>query len=151
MKEAGEYKHATVRNKKGVVDEFAEYYTYHGHVIDTNDFYGSFDTIKAFFEQTPVNKTKIAGVREFLEYISKQLPTEPGERIYDLRKKIKRRKLMDALRRVNQALSSRITDLECRLEDVNGSTFNERQREQVLEKRLEELKRFREGPEFDKK
>lgn len=69
------------------------YYRYHEKVIDLDDFYSSIDTIKAFFDQTPVTKNKVSAVRSFLDYISRDLPTEDGDRLDDIRGRVKRSKL----------------------------------------------------------
>ena len=92
-KEDGTFAHNTVRAKKYAVDEFVAYYRYHEHVIDLDDFYGSIDTVKAFFEQTPVTKNKVSAVRSFLKFICRDLPTEEGDRLDDIHGRVKRSKL----------------------------------------------------------
>lgn len=89
----GTFSYNTVRGKRYAVDEFTAWTEYHDEVLDTEEFYDSVDTVKAFFKQTPVTKNKVAGVRGFLEYIARQLPTEQAERLNDIRDRVKRSKL----------------------------------------------------------
>lgn len=93
LEEQGEFAHGTVRQRKYAVNEFVSYFQYHEEVIDLEDFYGTIDTIKQFFEQTPTTQAKVSGVRKFLEYIVRQLPTEQAERLDDVRDRVKLSKL----------------------------------------------------------
>lgn len=92
-KKDGTFKHNTVRAKEYAVDEFANYYRHHEQVINVDDFYGSVDTIKQFFGQTPVTKNKIAAVREFIGYIASQHPTEQAERLIDIQDRVKKSRI----------------------------------------------------------
>lgn len=92
--EQGGYAHGTVRQRKYAVDEFVAYFNYHELTIDLEDFYGSTDKIREFFDQTPITQAKVTGVRLFLEYIIRQLPTREADRLDAIHDRIKRKKLI---------------------------------------------------------
>lgn len=107
-KQDGAYSHNTVRAKTYAVDEFVHYFEYHEHVIDLDDFYGSVDIVKSFFEQTPITKNKVSAVRDFLAFICRDLPTEDGDRLDDVRGRIKRSKLQGQVSRWDKGRKTEI-------------------------------------------
>lgn len=92
-KEEGNIAQSTVRQRHYAVDELVAWFDYHDKVLDTDDFYGSTDLLKDFFDQTTLHGSKVACVRAYLEYIQRQLPTRDADRLDDIRERIKYSKL----------------------------------------------------------
>lgn len=85
----GSLSHSVVRQRRYAVDELTSYFRRNGKSIDTEDFYKSIDVFKEFFDQTTLHKSKVAAIRNFLEYIQRQLPTREADRVHDIRERIK--------------------------------------------------------------
>lgn len=85
----GRLSHSVVRQRRYAVDELTDYFQSNGRIVDTEDFYDSTDAFKEFFDQTNLHKSKVAAIRNFLEYIERQLPTREADRVHDIRERIK--------------------------------------------------------------
>lgn len=128
QEEKGNVSHSTVRQRKYAVDELVEYFNYHGKVLDTDDFYGSTDELKAFFDQTDLHQSKVACIRDFLKYVKKQLPTKQADRLHDIRERIKYSRLTDETgkgKSKKKRLEEKILDKEELAAVYYAATFRE--------------------------
>jgi integrase len=92
----GNLSHSVVRQRRYATDELVSFFQYNSYCLDTDDFYGSVDRLMEFFDQTAIHKMKVACIRNFLEYIQKDLPTKQGDRIYDMKDRLKFSRIGDS-------------------------------------------------------
>jgi len=80
----------TIVKRKGCVNEFIEYCQENKLTIDTDEFYPSVDAIRSYFEDEEINihGTKVSAIRDFLEYIAKQVDSRTEDKIKDIKEKI---------------------------------------------------------------
>lgn len=87
--ENDELKPSTVRQEKCYIDEVVEYFSYEDKYLYTGDFYKSVDNLKDFFDQTNLHGSKVASIRNFLNFIEQDLPERDAEKLRDVRERIK--------------------------------------------------------------
>lgn len=95
MESQGEYASNTVQKRKGAVREFTEYCREHDTTLETEEFYPSVDSIREFFEQTKVHRTKVSAIRDFLEYVANQQDSRTQDQLQDIKEKITTSDLKD--------------------------------------------------------
>lgn len=89
LKSKGELKESTLRQRRYAMDEVSEWFSENDKDLDTEDYYSSIDTIKEFFEDVHVHKSKIGCLRQMLVYTAEQLPEEQAETIRDIHSRFK--------------------------------------------------------------
>lgn len=78
-------------------------------MIDLEDFYGSIDNIKQFFDDREATESKVGSVRNLLKYIGTELNTEHAERLNDISERVKASRI-DGVSRNKKSKKQRLED-----------------------------------------